>query len=116
MSKQVRKKSVLGQVRSTQGVRSTPEHVHIIDECEDHASCKQLLSTLGDYVDGTLSAELCSELEHHMKDCQRCRIVVNTLKKTIELYQEADEDTPLPEDVRERLYLRLNLEDYLKEE
>ncbi len=104
MSKQTQKKSVL------------EEHVHIIDECEDHASCRQLLSTLGDYVDGTLSAELCSELERHMKDCPRCRIVVNTLKKTIELYQETDEDTPLPEDVRERLYLRLNLEDYLKEE
>jgi anti-sigma factor RsiW len=104
MSKQVRKKSVL------------EEHVHIVDECEDHASCRQLLSTLGDYVDGTLSAELCSELERHMKDCQRCRVVVNTLKKTIELYHETDEDAALPADVRERLYLRLNLEDYLKEE
>ncbi len=104
MSKQVHKKSVLD------------EKVHIIDECEEHESCSQLLSTLGDYVDGTLSAELCNDLERHRKDCQRCRVVVNTLKKTIELYQETDEDTSLPEDVRERLYLRLNLEDYLKEE
>ncbi len=110
MSKQTDKKSVLGRTRSVR------EHVHILDECEDHASCKQLLSTLGDYVDGTLSAELCSELERHMKDCQRCRVVVNTLKKTIELYQETGEEASLPEDVRERLYLRLNLEDYLKEE
>lgn len=82
--------------------------------CEDHESCKQLLSTLGDYVDGTLSGELCAELEQHMKGCERCRVVVDTMKKTIELYQETSEETELPDDVRERLYLRLNLDDYLK--
>jgi anti-sigma factor RsiW len=85
-----------------------------VHECEDHESCRQLLSTLGDYVDGTLSGDLCTELEQHMKDCQRCRVVVNTMKKTIELYHETSEDTHLPDDVRERLYLRLNLDDYLK--
>jgi hypothetical protein len=84
------------------------------EECEDHESCRQLLSTLGDYVDGTLSGELCARLEHHMKDCRRCRIVVNTMKKTIELYQETGEETPLPDDVHERLFLRLDLEDFLK--
>jgi anti-sigma factor RsiW len=85
-----------------------------VHECNDHESCRQLLSTLGDYVDGTLSGDLCAQLEQHMKDCQRCRVVVDTMKKTIELYHETVEDTHLPEDVRERLYLRLNLDDYLK--
>ena len=88
------------------------EHIHVI--CEDHESCKQLLSTLSEYVDGTLSLDLCTDLEQHMQGCQRCRVVVDTMKKTIELYQETGEDTPLPQDVRERLYVRLNLEDYLK--
>lgn len=90
------------------------EHVFQVTACEEHESCKQLLTTLGEYVDGTLSAELCTELERHMKGCQRCRVVVNTLKKTVELYHETGEDTHLPEDVRERLFLRLNLDDYLK--
>ena len=95
-------------------------HEHVI-ECHDdqhehgeNQSCSQLLSTLSEYVDGSLNAELCADLERHMKDCQRCRIVVNTMKKTVELYQETGEETQLPEDVRERLFLRLNLEDYLK--
>ncbi len=92
--------------------REEHEHIHVI--CEDHESCKELLSTLSEYVDGTLSMELCSKLEEHMQDCQRCRVVVNTMKKTVELYQETGEDVQLPEDVRERLFLRLNLEDYLK--
>jgi anti-sigma factor RsiW len=82
--------------------------------CEEHENCNHLLSSLCEYVDGTLSEELCSDLERHMKDCPRCRVVVNTTKKTVELYQQAAEDTQLPEDVRERLYIRLNIEDYLK--
>jgi hypothetical protein len=85
-----------------------------VHECDDHASCRQMLSTLGDYIDGILSEDLCANLEQHMQGCQRCRIVVNTMKKTIELYQDIDDDNCLPVDVRERLYLRLNLDDYLK--
>jgi anti-sigma factor RsiW len=95
-------------------VPKKPIDAHHVHECEDHESCKHLLSTLGDYVDGELSVELCTELEQHMKGCQRCRVVVDTMKKTIELYHETNEETLLPKDVRERLYMRLNLDDYLK--
>lgn len=88
------------------------EHEHIHEAGE---SCQQMLSTLGEYVDGDLNEALCRELERHMQDCQRCRIVVDTLRKTVELYQDTGEQDDLPAGVRERLYLRLNLEDYMKE-
>jgi hypothetical protein len=81
---------------------------------DEHVTCRHLLSTLGDYVEGTLAEELCDTLERHMKGCQRCRIVVDTLKKTVALYHETSSDTQMPDDVRQRLYLKLNLNDYLK--
>ena len=84
------------------------EHEH------SHETCKSLLSSLGDYVDGSLSDDLCAELERHMKDCDRCQVVVNTMKKTIELYQETAEENKLPPDVRQRLFACLNLEDFIK--
>lgn len=87
------------------------EHEHTGTE---HVSCRSLLSTLGDYVEGTLAEELCDTLERHMKGCQRCRIVVDTLKKTVELYHETSMEEEMPEDVRQRLYVKLNLDDYLK--
>ena len=87
------------------------EHSHDNMECSD---CRELLSSLGDYVDGSLPSELCTLIEQHMRGCKRCRVVVDTLKKTIELYHETPEDANLPEDVRQRLYVRLNIEDYLK--
>jgi anti-sigma factor RsiW len=83
---------------------------------EDQQHCKELLGTLSDYVDGTLSRNLCLELERHLKDCVNCRVVVNTLKKTIELYQSDTEKSPLPEDVRKRLFYRLDLGMYLNHE
>ncbi len=89
-------------------------HGHYMDECDDHDSCRKLLSSLGEYVDGNLDGQLCAELERHMKDCQRCRIVVDTMRKTVELYHGTGEETHIPADVRERLFLRLNLEDFLK--
>jgi anti-sigma factor RsiW len=78
-----------------------------------HETCKQMLSTLGDYVDGALSQELCAEIEKHMQGCDRCQVVVNTLKKTVELYHETGDDR-LPVDVRRRLFARLHLDDYIK--
>lgn len=85
------------------------------DKEHSHATCKQLLSSLGEYVDGTLGEDLCAEIEKHMQGCDRCQIVVNTLKKTVELYHDtADEGPHLPVDVRRRLYARLNLEDFIK--
>jgi len=80
----------------------------------DHFNCKALLGSLSDYVDGTLSDELCQELDRHLSECQDCRIIVDTLHKTVSLYHKCAEDTEVPGDVRERLFRVLNLEDYLQ--
>jgi anti-sigma factor RsiW len=76
-------------------------------------NCKSLLGSLSDYVDGTAQEELCRELERHLADCEDCRIVVDTLKKTVYLYH-SNTDTNLPVTVRERLFKSLELDDYLK--
>ncbi len=76
--------------------------------------CQQLLGSLSEYIDGALQAELCAELEEHIRECDNCRVVVNTLRKTVELYQQTAASTSLPEPVRERLFYKLHLEDYLE--
>jgi predicted anti-sigma-YlaC factor YlaD len=79
----------------------------------EHENCRDLLATLSDYMDAILQEELCRELERHMSSCEKCRIVVNTLRRTIELYQVTARVPALPEDVRHRLYHRLEMDDYL---
>lgn len=80
----------------------------------EHSHCQELLSSLSDYVDGDLNPELCAELERHLQGCERCRVVVDTLKKTVELYQETSAEVAVPTAVRERLFARLNLDDFCK--
>jgi hypothetical protein len=79
----------------------------------DHANCKILLGSLSDFVEGELDEDLCAEIERHLCGCEDCRIVVDTLRKTIYLYHETS-DTPMevPEDVRSRLFHRLNLDEF----
>jgi len=81
---------------------------------DEHATCKSLLGFLSEYVDGNLSEELCREIENHAAGCQNCRIVVDTLRKTISLYHGlASENSEVPAATRERLFKTLNLEDFI---
>jgi len=74
--------------------------------------CQHLLGQLSDYVDGELEQTMCEEIERHLADCQNCRVVVDTLSKTVALYRAQGQD-PLPGDVQERLYKVLNLESFI---
>jgi anti-sigma factor (TIGR02949 family) len=80
-----------------------------------HSNCKSLLGYLSDYVDGELGAELCREIEKHVAECEDCRIVVDTTRKTIDIVHASNQsEAGLPDEVRDRLFKRLNLTDYLK--
>lgn len=74
-----------------------------------HGVCHDLLGQLSDYVDGELEASLCAELEAHLAECPNCRVMVDTVRKTIVLYQ-TQATTELPSDVEARLYRVLEIE------
>ncbi len=82
------------------------EHVHT-------DKCNTMLGDLSEYIDGNLHAEICAQIEEHMKTCDNCRVVVNTLRKTVELYEHCNDDIELSGDVKERLFAKLDLKDYL---
>ena len=79
----------------------------------DHRNCRLLLDSLSDYIDGGLDETLCAEIDRHMTDCENCRIVVDTLRKTIYLYHATARETEVPHDVQQRLYHRLHLDEFL---
>lgn len=80
---------------------------------EHQHNCRHLLSELSEYVDGELEGNLCAELERHLADCENCRIVVDTLKKTIYLVHTTAEDETIPPDIRDRLFKCLDLNEFL---
>ena len=79
-----------------------------------HEECRHLLGSLSEYLDGTLEETLCEEIKKHMGQCERCRIVIDSMNKTIYLYQKTDSAQSVPDDVRQRLFKRLDLDDYLQ--
>lgn len=74
----------------------------------DHSSCQELLGQLSDYIDGELEEALCAELEAHLAGCPNCRVMVDTVRKTITLYSR-QATTELPSEVEVRLFRVLNL-------
>ena len=76
---------------------------------EEHLSCKQLLGNLSDYVDGELALEFCAEIERHLAECENCRVVVNTLRKTVEIVHLTSEEIMIPEAVHHRLFACLQI-------
>jgi anti-sigma factor (TIGR02949 family) len=82
-----------------------PSHAH---------KCDHLIATISEYVDGSLSPQLCAELEKHLRECENCTVVVDTLRKTISLVQTCAEDDCLPGEVRARLFHTLDLDDFVK--
>jgi anti-sigma factor RsiW len=77
-----------------------------------HGECRTLLKDLSDYIDGDLDEMLCQEIEHHMEECDTCRIVVDTLRKTVLLYHALPPE-PIPDEVEARLFRRLDLSEYI---
>jgi anti-sigma factor RsiW len=75
----------------------------------EQPACRDLLGHLSDYVDGELEAAICAQLEAHLAECPDCRVMVDTLRKTIILYR-SQAHAELPLDVKDRLYRVLKLE------
>ena len=64
--------------------------------------CRQVIDKISEYIDGELGPELVRELERHLQHCEDCCVVVDTTRKTVEVFCHT-EPAPLPNDVHERL-------------
>lgn len=70
-------------------------------------NCRGLIREICDYLDGELGPETLAEIELHLQRCKDCRVIVDTTRKTIEIYYNT-QPLPLPNDVRERLHQALS--------
>ena len=71
-------------------------------------TCKDFLRELSEYLDESTDPKTRAELEHHITQCPNCWVLLDTTKKTIEVYRGM-EPQPLPEPVHGRLMKALEL-------
>jgi predicted anti-sigma-YlaC factor YlaD len=69
-------------------------------------NCKKVILELTSYLDGVLDSNMRADLEQHLSRCTDCRLVVDTTRKTIQIFCNS-EPVALPEDVRKRLHTAL---------
>jgi anti-sigma factor RsiW len=69
-------------------------------------TCKQFLQELNDYLDPSGDAEMKRRLESHVTECPNCFVIVDTTKRTLQIYKGIEPQT-IPEDVKSRLWKAL---------
>jgi anti-sigma factor RsiW len=70
---------------------------------------RQIFKKVCDFLDGELDDVTCKELEKHLAGCPRCRIYVDTVRRTILLYQVKDSPRKLPAQARKQLVATIAL-------
>ncbi len=66
-------------------------------------TCTEFLAILDDVIDESIAAQTRAEIENHLTRCGHCEVVLNTTRKTIEIYQ-CHEIYELPSEVSDRLH------------
>jgi predicted anti-sigma-YlaC factor YlaD len=62
-------------------------------------SCAEFLAEFGDYLEEVASPEVRARLEEHLHECQTCRVIVDSTRKTIRFVTDCDSFTLTAEQV-----------------
>ena len=65
-------------------------------------TCKEFMQELNDYLDETVDIELRRKLEVHITECPNCFVILDTTRKTIQVYKGMQPQV-LPQEVQARL-------------
>ncbi|MFQ6606299.1 MAG: hypothetical protein ACE5DP_01400 [Fidelibacterota bacterium] len=75
----------------------------------EHDPRSPVMKQLREQLGKDINADILEDLAQHMKECPDCKIYVDTVRQTVELYRVVESPTSVPEEVTERLFKRLHL-------
>lgn len=65
-------------------------------------NCTDFLAKLTDYFDGQIDPDLLAEVKQHLGTCHHCEVVVDTTRKTIDVYR-GNQTYDFPEELAVRM-------------
>ncbi len=69
-------------------------------------TCKEFLQEISDFLDENVDQELRQKLEAHITQCPNCFVILDTTKKTIQVFKGVDAQ-PIPAEVHNRLMVAI---------
>jgi predicted anti-sigma-YlaC factor YlaD len=75
----------------------------------ERISCKDVANHICESLGEDLNSPKCLAIKEHLEECPSCKEYFNSVKKTINLYQ--DYNVELPDDVHKRLMKCLGLDE-----
>jgi len=72
------------------------------EEKHDHKKCISIFKRLSEYLDGELDSKAYEEMRIHIKECVKCKVCLETLKRTVDLCRNM-KMRRVPERLKERL-------------
>jgi len=70
---------------------------------------RKVFENVCNFIDDELDDATCDELKKHVAACPKCRVYVDTVRKTIVLYKVSDKPKKIPAATRKRLYATIAL-------
>jgi len=66
-------------------------------------TCTEFLALLDDLIDDSVTTEMRTELQEHLRTCEHCEVTLNTTRKTIQIYR-SHQIYDMPAGLRDRLH------------
>lgn len=77
-----------------------------------HDDHKEKIKKICDLMGEDLDSPACQAMMEHINACPTCKVYYDTMKKTVFLCRENDCPEEIPDDVKDRLFKVLNLEEF----
>ncbi|MBN2600945.1 MAG: hypothetical protein JXR87_03010 [Candidatus Marinimicrobia bacterium] len=73
-----------------------------------------LYKQICEYLGCDLNSEPCKQIQDYIAECPNCEVYVDKVRKTVNLYKTIDNCDDIPEDVCNKLFISLNIDDISK--
>lgn len=77
----------------------------------DNKDHKEVIKQICDFMGEDLDAPACREVAEHLKICPTCQVQLDTIKRTVTICRDLSETSKMPDDVSNRLFKVLNLDE-----
>lgn len=74
-----------------------------------HFECEEIFRMLSGYIDDAINTLMKEMIEEHIKECERCLSLLNTLEKTIAISRETHRRRKVPKKVVNRVYYEIRI-------